>query len=506
MSKDLKDLIESVEKETKSQAELEQIIHSLKEELNRQEITIDEQKLLIENLKSQMKDDELDHAKLPSEIDVLKDIITTQRKDLEEKDSLIDNLNDKIIEFDTKFETTEESNSKEFLNEEFLNAQKLIVQLTDENEQYKNQIKEFQQKIEKFQTKEEDIDSILDEETRYQENEELINFKKLNFQLMQENGLLRVEIESLRAKLEEKIDKSKSEELYNAYESIDALTLELEDQKSQIEVLNAKLQEKAEEISSEELNNAHEKIKALKLEMEDYKSQIEILNTKLQKKTDEVSSEELYNAHEKINALTLELEAHKTKLKSPQEQIGDISGPVTVSTEEALEFAKLRENFDELKSKLHEYQQENDRLNEKVFALEKEKKDLETVKVYSTSSLKGMPKKIKHTLFNRMYRLLDDENKNKVMDCLILDLKSKNSETKSNAIKILSQIRNDKIYNAFLGIIDDQDWIIRYNLIKALDKFESKTDEFKALLKKLTKDPDVDVRELAGKILNNFSE
>jgi HEAT repeat protein len=92
------------------------------------------------------------------------------------------------------------------------------------------------------------------------------------------------------------------------------------------------------------------------------------------------------------------------------------------------------------------------------------------------------------------------------MDCLISDLKSKNSETKSNAIKILSQIKNDKIYDAFIEIIDDQDWIVRYNLIKALEKFEKKTEEFKNLLKKLTKDTDVDVRELAGRILNNFSE
>jgi chromosome segregation ATPase len=451
-----------------------------------------------------MKDDELEQVKLPSEVDILKDIIMTQRKALEEKDTLIDKLNDKIIEIDTKSETNEESSSREILNEEFINAQKLIVQLTDENEYQKTQIEDLRQKIEEFQSKEENY--LLDEETIIRENEELINFKKLNFQLMQENGLLRVEIESLKSKLQERIDEATSEELYNAYEIIDALNSELEDQKSHIENLKVKLQQKVEEANIEELSNADEKIDALTMEIEEYKAQIENLNNKLQEKIENISTDELTNAQEIINALNIEIDSYKTQIESLQVQIGDLNEPVTVSTEEALEFAKLREDFDQLKSNLHEYQQENKKLNEQILELEKEKKDFESVKTFSTSIPKGTPRKIKHTLFNRMYRLLDNENKNKVIDCLISDLKSKNSETKSNAIKILSQIKNDKIYDAFMEIIDDQDWIVRYNLVKALNKFEKKTDEFKNLLKKLTKDTDVDVRELAGKILNNFSE
>jgi len=40
----------------------------------------------------------------------------------------------------------------------------------------------------------------------------------------------------------------------------------------------------------------------------------------------------------------------------------------------------------------------------------------------------------------------------------------------------------------------------------ALSKFEKKNEEFTSFLKKLTKDVDVDVRELARKVLNNISE
>ena len=426
MSKDLKDLINSVEKETKSQAELEQIIHSLKDEINRLDFTVNEQKLLIENLRSQMKDEDLEQAELPSEINVLKDIITSQRKELEEKDNIIDNLNDKILEFDTEIENSEDFNSREKLDEEFFNAQKLIIQLTDENEHYKTQIEQLQNRLDDIQLEEGDIDDFLDDETKIRENEELINFKKLNFQLMQENGLLRVEIESMKAKMQERIDEASSEELEIAYAKIDALTSELEDYESQIKYL--------------------------------------------------------------------------------QEQLKNLSEPVTVSTEEALEFAKLREEFDNLKSELFKYQQENKTLHDNLNEVKKRNQDLESVKVHSTSIVRGMPKKIKHTLFNRMYRLLDEDNKNKVIDFLIQDLKSNNNETKRNAIKILSQIKDNKVYDAFLEIIDDKDWLVRYNLIKALNQFENKSYEFKGLLKKLSKDVDVDVRELAGKILNNYSE
>ncbi len=506
MSKDLKDLINSVEKESKSQAELEQIIHSLKEELNRLEFTVNEQKLLIENLKSQMKDEELEQVQLPSEIDVLKDIIISQRKDLEEKNNNIDNLNDRILKFDTQIENDEDFNSREILNEEFINAQRIIIQLTDENDQYKNQIEQLKHKIENFQSDEENIEELLDNKTKIKENEELINFKKLNFQLMQENGLLRVEIESLKAKLQERIDEASSEEMYDAHERINALSSEIEDYKSQIDSLTVKKEEEVDEMSSEELYNAYERIDALNSEIDDYKSQIDSLIVKKEEEVDEVSSEELYNAYERINNLSSEIEEYKTQIISLQEQLENLSEPVTVSTEEALEFAKLREDFDQLKTELLEYQQENKNLNSTLSELQKRSEDLETVKVYSTSIPKRMPKKIKHTLFNRMYRLLDENNRNKVIDFLIQDLKSKNSETKRNAIKILSQIKNDKVYDAFLELIDDEDWIVRYNLIKALNQFENKSDEFKDLLKKLTRDVDVDVRELAVKILTNCSK
>ncbi|MFX0105111.1 MAG: HEAT repeat domain-containing protein [Candidatus Hodarchaeota archaeon] len=420
MSRDFKDLIDSAEKETRSYDELEKTINSLKEEINRLEFTEKEQKKLIENLKSQLKDEQIEKVELPSEIEILKDMVTSQRRELEKKDNEIDKLNKKVDELNQIMEGSETFKSVEIENEEFIKAQNLIVQLVDENEQLKNQVEDLKGQLEETQFETSNFEEISEDKAQTEENEELINLKRLNFQLMEQNGLLRVEIESLRAKLQERLE--------------------------------------------------------------------------------EASSEELKLANEKIIILTTEIENYKSKIKFLQNQLDNISKSIMVSTEEALKFAEMREEYNKLKSDLLTYQQENKILNERLNEIEEQKQD-----VYSDSIAKDMPKIIPRSIFNRMYKLLDDNNKKEVIDLLIQDLKSKNAEIKRNAIKILSQIKEDKIYDAFLEIIDDKDWIIRYSLIKALSKFEKRSDEFKFLLKKFAKDVDVDVRELALKILNDIS-
>ena len=449
MSKDLKDLIDSVEKETKSQAELERIIHTLKEEITRLEFTTNEQKLLIETLKSQMKDEELEHAKLPSEIDVLKDMITSQRKELEKKDKLIDNLNDKMLEMSSG------SNSDDIrINEEFINAQKLIVQLTDDNESYKEQIEQLQTQLDEIRLGTSHDEEWLDDETRVKENEELVNFKKLNFQLMEENGLLRVEIESLKSKFQERLEETLSKELGSANEINVDLSLKLESLKQQ-------LQEQMDS-HSVELRLANDNIAMLTSEIEDYKSQLEYLNE---------------------------------KYKEPGE-------PAIISTEEALKFTVMQDQLDDVRSELLESQNENQALKEQLNEL---KKKLSTEEFEKIEVVDTLPGRLNLSLFYRMYNLLEENKKLKVINSLIEDLQSDNSETKRNAIRILSAIRNDKVYDAFIQLLNDKDWLVRYSIIKALSKFEKKNEELKPILENLTKDNDVDVRELAFRILNDLS-
>jgi len=450
MSKDLKDLINSVEKETQSHAELEKTIHSLKEEIDRLEFTVQEQKLLIENLRNQMKDEEIEQAKLPSEMDVLKDIIMSQRKELGDRDNLIDSLNDKMFELSSGLESNGELDSKEFIN-----AQKLIIQLTDEKEKFKDRVEELEKQLIETRSEESEDEDWLDDGTRTKENEELINFKRLNFQLMEENGLLRIEIESLKSKFQQRLEEEISEILESVNEKNAVLSSELESVK-------VKFQEHIEK-SSEELEVANGKIEILTSELEDYESQVKYL----------------------------------------QEQLEESGEPAIVTTEDALQFTEMREELDIVKSKLLDSQKNNQALNEILSDLKQKLSNNEIEKILIGQIA---PEKVHLPLFYRMYNLFDENKKIKVINSLIQDLQSNNSETKRNAIRILSVIKNNIVYNAFLEMLNDKDWLVRYSIIKALSKFEKRSEELKPILKKFSRDSDVDVRELALRIFDDLSQ
>lgn len=425
MSRDLKDRINTVEKDSKSNAELEQKIQSLKEEIKRQSFSLKEQQILIENLRSQMKDEEIEKSELPSEIDVLKDIVTSQRQEIDKKDTIIEKLDDKIFELTSGSESNENFNSQQINAEEFLGAQKMLIQLTDENERYKKQIELLEDKIKDMQSGNMETYDFSKKDVTSEINEELINFKRLNFQLMEENGLLRVEVESLKAKLHERIEVA--------------------------------------------------------------------------------GSEDLRIANDKIRILTSEIEDFEAKIKYLQEKLEKTSEPILVSTEDALEFAKLREEFDNIKAELLKVQKENQNLNHMLKELKEKKIKGEKEPHLELPKVKDLPKRIQQSLFFRMYNLLDDSKKEKVINYLIQDLKSGNYQVKRNAIKILNVLNNQKVYDAFLEMVDDKDWIIRYSIIKALSKFKDKNNELKILFKRFSSDVDVDVRELALKILEDFS-
>jgi len=441
MSKDLKDLIDTVEKETHSQAQLEQIISSLKEEINRLKFTVKEQKLLIENLKSQVKDEQIERGELPSEIGILKDIISSQRLELKEKQSDIEKLNDQIDKLTASMETNGDIGQLEIDNKKYLEAQTQIVQLSEENQEYRSQIKFLQNQIEEIQLEKSETEELIEEEGKEPEvNEELINFKRLNFQLMEENGLLRLELESLKAKFQKRLEEAISEELESINERNSLLSAELE------------------------------------------------------------------LANDKIGVLTAELEGYKAQIKYLDAQLKDNNEPVIVSEEDALEFAEMRDKFDNLKIEVSKYQKENQRLNEMIEQLTEKKARIDNEKVQEPKILQSIPKQLQLSLFNRIYHLLDKDNKETVINLLIQDLKSNNNEIKRNAIKILSHIRYKKVYDALFELISDKDWIVRYNIIKALSKFEKKSEKFVSFLKNLSRDADVDVRELAIKVLNDISE
>ena len=491
MSRDLKDMINTVEKKSKSQAELEQKIQSLKEEVNRMNFTTKEQKILIENLRSQMKDEEIEKAELPSEIDILKDMITSQRKELNEKEIETEKLNFRIDDLTAFIENDKDSSQLKLTNKEFLEAQTSIIQLKDVNEDYKNQIEFLQNKIENLESKLSDDELFIEDEEKPIENEELINIKRLNFQLMEENGLLRLEVESLKARFQERLEEAISNESELSNDKINELS-------SELEILKTNFQERVEEAISKVTELANEKVDTLT-------SKIEQLKAKQHEQIDKADTEEIRLANEKINTLTLEIEDLEAQVKYLQEQLERPSEPVMVSTEEALQFAELREEFDNAKKELLKIQNENQILNQTITELKEKHISVGVGTNHELPEFQGLTKRMQQSLFFRMYYLLDDFKKEKVINYLIQDLKSTNYQIRRNAIKILTVLKNQRIYDAFLEMINDKDWIVRYSIIKALSKFEDKDDELKLLLKRFSRDVDVDVRELAIKILEDFS-
>ena len=259
------------------------------------------------------------------------------------------------------------------------------------------------------------------------------------------------------------------------------------------------MQKRIEEANSEELELANRKI-------EDLTSEIDSLNAQMQKGIEKVSSEELEFANRQIEDLTAEIEDYDTQLKFLQRELEKPIEPAIISTEDALEFAEMKEQYDNTKSELLKYQKENELLNNKLSELESHNVELIDIESSTNSIAYDFPEHFQIALFKRMYKLLDDNNKKSVINTLIKDLNSKNNEIKRSAIKILSEIKDKKVYDAFLKLIHDEDWLIRYNLIKALSKFDFESEEFKELLKKHLKDSDVDVRELAVKMLNEISK
>ena len=412
MSKDLKDKLNIVEEETKSHAELEATINSLKEEINKLNGIIDEQKMLINEHSDSII---LDDNTIPSEVGILKDLVFSQRQKLIKKDETNEKLQDKIDNLLLRIKSSDNGTLSKQENEDLIEAQELILAFTEEGENFRNQIEELKSQISSMKSGKSEFE-VTNQEIMG-ESEDVVNIKRLNFQLMEENGLLRVENESLKVKLQKQIVEMNSEELVLSYQKIETLSLELDDYEAQVRYLQQKLEE-------------------------------------------------------------------------------DVVTPVSLTY--------ITDEFNNLKEELSRYQNENQRLNNILLELDHNNRSELSEDDY-TSVIFNFPKEFQILLFKRMYNLLDDIDKKVVINSLIKDLDNRNNDVKRVVLKILSGIRDEKVYEVFIDLLHDEDWVIRFKAIKALTNFGFNNKGFKDLLKKLIKDTDIDVRELALKVLGDMA-
>jgi len=482
MSKELKDSIESVDSANQAQSDLETKIMRLKEEVQRLNFTVSEQKIIIQNQKSKQTENNI-----PEDIIVLKDLVTEQRQDIIKKDKDIEILQQTIADISTELENVQKFEGE---NEELIYANKEIVQLTEENQTYRNQVEDLIRKIKELQDSK-DKTTFIDGE----EGPELIEAKKLIIKLTEENGINLVQIESSRQEIEELKRKEQESE---------ALTIQY----------------------SHELNEANKIIDQLIFDNDQYHEKVNYLQQKLEEtvklQEEQFKEDEKSTDYAEINQKLFDLEVENNELKNIINiNIANIENLKQNNQDRKSELeknAKIEDQkLDDLRQKALEKDEELNKLNLKLLKIENaniqlsdlivELKVLEDT-IEDRVELVTIPKQIVFekyppTLFFKMYKMLSNDYKTLIVDQLIEDLKSINRDSRTYAIKILSAIKGPKIFDELKGLVKDDDWIVKLYLIKALRNFEySETAE---LLKVLQDDIDPDVREAAIEALSKLN-
>jgi predicted RNase H-like nuclease (RuvC/YqgF family) len=427
MSKELKDLIDTIDSSNRAHSEITKMINFLKDEVQRLTFTVNEQKKVIQSQSEKLSS--LEENNLPTDIVVLKDMVLNQREELIKKDKDIEILK-KTLE-DITLELEESKQFKEE-NEELIYAQKSIVQLTEENEILNQKIEELQEIIAE-KTGEDHTDR----------DQQLIDAKKLLFQLTEENGIKSVKIESLKAENED-------------------FKHQLEDTQERVKYLKEKLEKVSHSqqgLDMEKVNQLDQTITNLKEENSDLRNIIDINTNVIEK-----------------------LKIQNVQLTNELEDKDTLEQNLTIQNEKEIE---------ELTQKLIKIENANQQLNELLNELKEKELQIEISDKVPINSKPNLIRNVHPNLFRIMYDFLDDDSKLKVKDILIRDLNSNEREARTYAIKTLSLIQDKEILNELKAMKTDDDWIIKLYLIKALSLFDKEEvkDTLELLVK--DKDPDV---------------
>ena len=488
MSKELKDFIDSVDSANKAQSDLEITIRGLKEDVQRLNFTIDEQKRIIEDQKSKLSSVQNDNT--PEDISVLKELVTQQRQNIIKKDKDVEILQLTIAEITEELENVQKFEEE---NEELIYANKEIVQLTEENENFRSKVEELNNTLTNLQ-KELELDD--DKEAPGEESSDLLDAKKLIIKLTEEKGINRVQIEASKLEIENLIKQNQenealknqvSLELVETNKILDQLTYDNDQYHEKVNFLQQKLEEIVklqEELpkddgdnnETEELNNV---LFELEIENNDLKN---LVNTNIS------IIENL-----KLKIADMEKEPGE-KTTFEKQKISDLQDKVYEKDEE----------LNALTLKLQKFENSNIQLSDLIVEL-KVRQDQRSENIeFENSSKKVVYEDLPPNLFFKMYRLLSENNKTTVVNQLIDDLNSETRDFRTYAIKVLSVIKGNRVFEVLKDIINDDDWIVKLYLIKAFRNF-NEADTI-PLLTKLLEDKDIDVREAAISMLSDIKQ
>lgn len=482
MNKELKDLIDSVDSANRAHSDLETMIKYLKEEVQRLNFTVSEQKKIIQNQKTKITDNNI-----PEDIAVLKELVTEQRQDLIKKDKDIEILQQTIADISTELENAQKYESE---NGELIYANKEIVQLTEENEDFRNQIDDLRNAIKELQNGKNNATIVAGEE-----NPELVDAKKLIIKLTEENGINRVQIEASKHELEElKKREQETEALKDQYlhelnevnKIVDQLTFDNDQYHEKVNYLQQKLEETVR-LQEEQFKEVD---KSTNYEEDNQKLfDLEVENNEL-KNIISANITIIENLKQRNQEFENELEE---RVKIKDEKLDDLR-------QKALE---KDEELNNLNLKLQKIETANEQLSDLIVELKVLEDSIEDHVEIASPSKQTIYEEYPPTLFFKMYKLLSDEYKELIVDQLISDLKSNNRDSRTYAIKILSAIKGQKVFNELKELIRDDDWIVKLYLIKALRNFNY--PETAEVLKILQEDKDPDVREAAVEMVSKLN-
>ena len=494
MTPDLKDKINSVENQDKTQSELEQTIKLLKDEISRLKFTIKEQKVLIQN----QKEKTLKKMEVPEDIEILKDIIITQRQELNKKDKDIDILEQKIEEIIINADTDTILRKEEIENEELINAKKMIIQLTEENE-------------------------------LYQVNES--NAKKIISDLIEQNDKLNSEYETLIEQgfllktrdTAPDLGPQNLEETNVADNKINDLLVKVDD-------LIEETNQWKEDVVSTELEN--ENAMNIKSDFNEFSNKIAFLeeeNKKLIRNLETANNisnrlvEEIDGYLIEISDLNNEIRDKNVKISALNEKSGSLKRQNIELQERTLEnlnkedFTSSQKNIDliqgnDLETIIENLKEEINKLNNEIVNLKEDKSIVSKRNNQKLRLKQGAPNYYQIDLFMRLFQILDKDEKDILIESIIEDLiKLKDNEIKRYIIllliTILNDLRDDRIYKELLRLFRDDDWLIRLTLVKTLYRTDNDglIEIFKKPLKSLLDDVDLDVKEASEQILRKIS-
>ncbi|MBY9021553.1 MAG: HEAT repeat domain-containing protein [Candidatus Lokiarchaeota archaeon] len=465
MSKELKNLIDSVDSANQAQSDLETTIRYLKEEVQKLNFTIGEQKQIIQTQEAKLSSIQDDN--IPEDISVLKDLVTQQRQDIIKKDKDIEILQHTISEITVELENVQNFEGE---NNELIYANKEIVQLTEENENFRLKVEELSNQLTHLQ---EEADFHI--ESPNEGNQDLFDAKKMIIKLTEENGINRVQIESSKQEIENLTIKNQDnlalknqflDELTGVNKIIDQLTFDNDQYHEKVNYLQQKLEETVnlqEDLPENESENSwNENIELKNLG----NTNISIIENLKQKNSDMEKK-------------------FREEMNLGSQRISDLQEKVLEKDEE----------LNSINLKLQKFERSNNQLSDLIVELkilQEQNEDNMEIKSHSNINSYG---DLPPNLFFRMYKLLTENDRATIVNQLLDDLSNEIRDIRTYAIKILSVIRGERVFEILKELINDNDWIVKLYLIKAFRNFDE-ADTIPLLLK-LQEDKDIDVREAA---------